>query len=326
MAQSTTLCVGMEVHKDRIAVADVAQEPGADVPYLDTIGTRQDDIAPLGRTMPSQDPRLIFLYAAGPCGSGRSRSLPNTASHCWGVAPSLLPKKAGERVKTDRRDALQRTRLARAGALTPVSIPPGADAASRDLTRACAGQRPARRAGLRGARPTAGGWRKAWGPLRRHSSSCTPRAGPSRSPRSAAGGWTRHVVSRSHPGAGLPASPPAWRGGPCTVTRTRGAAMGDRTRCEPPRALRQFLGGGPAASSSGARRQHGAMTHTGPPQARRVRVAGAWASRSPANIGRPFHVRLANQLTSMQAIRCKPMFGGGLPPQSDAMTGPARSP
>ena len=69
MSQSTTLFVGMDVHKETIAVAYVAQEPGAEVTYSGTIGTRQCDSDTLIRTRQSKAQHRIFLYEAGPCGS-----------------------------------------------------------------------------------------------------------------------------------------------------------------------------------------------------------------------------------------------------------------
>src|SRR5262249_35255459 len=68
MSQSSTLFIGMDVHKDTIAVAYVAQEHGAEVTYLGTIGTRQCDIDQLVRKMQSKAKHLIFVYEAGPCG------------------------------------------------------------------------------------------------------------------------------------------------------------------------------------------------------------------------------------------------------------------
>jgi transposase len=68
MSQSSTLFIGMDVHKDSIAVAYVAQDHGAEVTYLGTIGTRQGDIDQLIRKMPSKAKHLIFVYEAGPCG------------------------------------------------------------------------------------------------------------------------------------------------------------------------------------------------------------------------------------------------------------------
>src|SRR5215475_7013026 len=136
MAQSSTLFIGMDVHKDTIAVAYVAQAQGAEVTYMGTIGTRQCDIAQLIRKMQSKAQHLIFVYEAGPCGYWLYRYLTKKDYDCWVVAPSLIPKKAGDRIKTDRRDAVQLARLARSGDLTVVYVPKVDDEAIRDLTRA----------------------------------------------------------------------------------------------------------------------------------------------------------------------------------------------
>jgi transposase len=69
MHQSSTRYVGLDVHQDSIAVAYVAQDHGAEVTDLGTIGTRQADIDHLGRKLPSKAPHLVFVYEAGPCGS-----------------------------------------------------------------------------------------------------------------------------------------------------------------------------------------------------------------------------------------------------------------
>jgi transposase len=69
MSQSRTLFIGMDVHKDAIAVAYVAQDHGAEVASLGTIGTRQCDLEQLIRKRPSKAPHLIFIDEAGPCGS-----------------------------------------------------------------------------------------------------------------------------------------------------------------------------------------------------------------------------------------------------------------
>src|SRR4029453_7589232 len=74
--------------------------------------------------------------AAGPCGYWLSRYLTKKGSPCWGVAPSFMPKKTGDRVKTDRPDARQRRRLRRRAAPPPVSAPRVDDEAIRDLSRA----------------------------------------------------------------------------------------------------------------------------------------------------------------------------------------------
>jgi transposase len=136
MAQSRTLSVGMDVHKESMAVASVAQAHGAEVVSLGTIGTRQCEIEKLLRQLQSKRKPLVFVYEAGPCGSWLSRSLRKKGDGCWGVAPSWMPKKPGDRVQTDRREARQLARLMRAGDLTPVSVPAIADAAIRALSRA----------------------------------------------------------------------------------------------------------------------------------------------------------------------------------------------
>jgi transposase len=136
MSQSTTLFLGMDVPKDSIAVAYVAQDHGAEVTYLGTVGTRQSDIDNFVRKMQSKAKHLVFVYEAGPCGYWLYRYLTKTGYHCCVVAPSLIPKKSGDRVKTDRRDAVQLARLMRSGDLTPVYVPTVEDEAMRDLTRA----------------------------------------------------------------------------------------------------------------------------------------------------------------------------------------------
>jgi transposase len=136
MPHSTTLYVGMDVHKESMAVAYVAQDHGAEVVFLGCIGTRQCNIDKLIRQLQSKSQELVFVYEAGPCGYWLYRYLTKKGHICWVVAPSLIPKKAGDRVKTNRRDALQLARLMRPGDLTPVYVPTVEDEAIRDLTRA----------------------------------------------------------------------------------------------------------------------------------------------------------------------------------------------
>jgi transposase len=136
MPQSSTLYIGMDVHKASLAVAYVAQDHGAEVTALGPIGTRQADIDHLIRKLQSKANHLVFVYEAGPCGYWLYRDLTKKGSACWGVAPSLIPHKAGDRVQTDRRDAGPLARLMRSGDLTPVDVPAVADEAIRDLSRA----------------------------------------------------------------------------------------------------------------------------------------------------------------------------------------------
>jgi transposase len=117
MAQSRTLCIGMDGPKDTIAVAYVAQDHGAEVTFRGTMGTRQCASEHLGRKRPSKATHLLVVYEAGPWGYWRSRDLTKKSDDCGGGAPSLIPQKPGDRVKTDRRDAAHLARLARSGDL-----------------------------------------------------------------------------------------------------------------------------------------------------------------------------------------------------------------
>ena len=110
MAQSRTRFLGMDVHPETMAVAYGAQEHGAEVTSLGTMGTRQCAIDHLVRKMPAKAKHLIFIYEAGPCGYWLYRYLTKKDYDCWVVAPSLIPKKSGDRVKTNRRDAVQLAR------------------------------------------------------------------------------------------------------------------------------------------------------------------------------------------------------------------------
>lgn len=127
--------VGLDVHKETIA-ASVAEGNGGEVRYLGEIANTSEAIEKLVKQLRKSDVDLLFCYEAGPCGYGIYRQLTELGWDCKVVAPSLIPKKAGDRVKTDRRDSLMLARLLRAGELTAVWVPDGVQEALRDLTRA----------------------------------------------------------------------------------------------------------------------------------------------------------------------------------------------
>lgn len=127
--------VGLDVHKDTIAVS-VASDDGSEARYWGQIGNTSDQVDKLIAKLRKGGARLSFCYEAGSCGYGLYRRLTDLGWDCLVVAPSLIPRKAGDRVKTDRRDSLSLARLHRAGELTGVCVPDDEQEALRDLTRA----------------------------------------------------------------------------------------------------------------------------------------------------------------------------------------------
>ena len=136
MSEPPPLFVGLDVHKDSIAVAH-AQGQRAEPPvFVGAIDARQADLDKLVRRLHAKTPTLVFAYEAGPCGYGLHRYLTGQGFACQVVAPSLIPKKPGDKIKTDRRDAVELARRLRSGDLTRVYVPSVDDEAMRNRCRA----------------------------------------------------------------------------------------------------------------------------------------------------------------------------------------------
>jgi transposase len=120
--------IGLDVHKETIAVA-IAPDNASEVRAYGIIGGTLDAVDKLLKKLASPKVELRLVYEVGPCGFVLHRHLKNKGLRCDVVAPSLIPKKASDRVKTDRCDATQLARLFRAGELTPIYVPDQEDEA-----------------------------------------------------------------------------------------------------------------------------------------------------------------------------------------------------
>jgi transposase len=134
MEEGIKFFVGLDVHKDTIAVgvAEAGRAPAR------LVGSIAHDVSKLLKLLAryGEPGRVQVVYEAGPTGYGLQRELTRRGFQCQVIAPSLIPKRAGDRVKTDRRDGLRLAELSRAGELRAVWIPDPADEAIRDLARA----------------------------------------------------------------------------------------------------------------------------------------------------------------------------------------------
>ena len=296
--------VGLDVHKDTIAVA-VALPGRAEPVYRGEIAHQRKAVTQWLERLSREFEGLVllFCYEAGPCGYGLYRQLVESGHDCQVVAPSLIPKKAGERIKTDRRDALKLARLLRAGELTAVWVPDTEQEAMRDLTRA--------RDDMKGQQ------RKA----RQQLNAFVLRQGqhwPSGKTRWTQGhfNWLEsirfaqpwlQIVLQEYIDAVKAATQrvndltdqllralPSWSMAPVVeaLVALRGidtlaatvilAELGDIRRFDSPKQLMAYLGLVPSEHSSGGRRRQGAITLTGNAHARRMLVECAWSYRFAA--------------------------------------------
>src|SRR5438309_1981137 len=134
--ENRSMSVGLDVHKETIDVSIAEGHRNGEVRHYGVIASDLEPLDKVVRALRAPNRRLHFVYEAGPCGFGIYRHLTKRGEHCVVVSPSMVPKRSGDRVKTDRRDSLALARLHRAGELRPIYVPDDADEAMRDLVRA----------------------------------------------------------------------------------------------------------------------------------------------------------------------------------------------
>ena len=314
MSESSTIFIGLDQHKESIAVAYVGEDRSLEPIYLGPIGTRTSEVDAMVRKLQSKGKKLVFAYEAGPCGYGLYRHLTRKGHTCLVVAPALIPRKAGDRVKNDRRDAVNLCRLLRSGDLKSVYVPQIGDEAIRDLCRA----REDAVSDLRAAKYRLKSF------LLRHDIRFNGKAD-----------WkTAHLRWLGEVKCATPAQQvvfqeyvramaqcferverlelelgehvKTWRLSPVvealqalrgvrfTVAVTAIAELGDLTRFAKPRQLMSFLGLHPSEYSTGEKRRLGGIAKTGNSHARRALVEGAWAYRFPARVSKQIQARQEN--------------------------------
>jgi len=303
--------IGLDVHKDSIAIALADDGRNGEIRLYGTIGGDLASLDKAIRKFRRSSVELRFVYEAGPCGYEIYRHLTSQGFHCDIIAPSMTPKRSGDRIKTDRRDAVTLARLYRAGELTPVYVPREDDEAMRDL--------------VRGREDAVNATRKA----RQRLSAFVLRHGfrySGRNPWSVAHLRWLAAIKMPHPAQQVTLQEyihsieecseridrlteqilkliPAWRMAPvvAALQALRGVAtvvavtmvveIGDLRRFENPRQLMAYLGLVPSENSSGQTTKRGGITKTGNGHARRALIEAAQSYSHPARVSRELRKR-----------------------------------
>jgi len=309
----TEAFIGIDTSKLRNAVAIADGGRGGEVRFLGEFPATEAAIRKLVSKLAAKYARLTFCYEAGPTGYGLYRLIKSLGHECIVVAPSLIPKKSGERVKTNRRDALSLAKLLRAGELTAVWVPDERHEAMRDLSRASQGAKK----DLQGKRQQISSMmlrlgriypgKTTWGPTHmnwlmaqklehveqriafeelmqgmRQETERIERL--EQTIREAVPEWSL---------AELVTAVQAMRGIDLIAAVGVVAETGDLSRFQNPRELMGYLGLVPSESSTGDKVKRGGITKAGNGRARRILVEAAWAYRHPARVGREKQAKVA---------------------------------
>ncbi|HBY85890.1 MAG TPA: IS110 family transposase [Colwellia sp.] len=306
MNKHSILFIGLDTHKEFNEVAYIEEHRGAQPVHLGRVSSSKVAVQKLVRQFESKysGATLHFVYEAGPCGYWIYRLITSLGHCCYVVAPSLIPKKPGEKIKTDKRDALKLAKLLKSEDLTPIYVPEPEDEAVRDLSRA----REVAMKDLKDAKyqlkalllrnninyKGTANWSQKhlrWLTeivlphpaqhivLQEFLHTITERI--SRLER-LDNELTHHVQQwRYYP---VVKAIQAMRGVRLLVATGVVAELGDLSRFDHPRKLMSYLGLVPSEHSSGGKRHIGAITKCGNGRARRLLVEGAHTYRYAANI------------------------------------------
>ena len=306
MNHHTEAFVAFDTSKLRNAVAVADAGRAGEVRFVGEIDNTAVATAKLVKKLAGRYERLTFCYEAGPTGYGLYRQIKSLGHECLVVAPSLIPQKPGDRVKTNRRDALSLAKQLRAGDLTAVWVPDERHEAMRDLSRA----RGAAVEDLRGKRqqvsafllrrglhyPGKKTWTKAhmvWlaGVKLAHAEQriafeemlLAVRQAQERierleqAIRAAVADWSLAEVVTALM---------AMRGLDLVSATTFLAEIGDLSRFQTPRELMAYLGLVPSEASTGDTVRRGPITKTGNRRARRILVECSWSYQHAPRVGK----------------------------------------
>ncbi|MFM2598214.1 IS110 family transposase [Vibrio fortis] len=313
MSNDSIIFIGLDTHKSFIQVAVLQEHQGANPQQLDPIKSDGSALIRLTKQLQSKYPKatLYFVYEAGPCGYWTYRSIKSLEHCCNVVAPSLILKKPGDRIKTDKRDAVKLAKLLKAEELTPIYVPKAEDEAIRDLSRA----RETAMKALKDAKFQLNGF-----PLRNNTQATV------------SDNWSKkHLRWLTRPHSSSPSQQIVlqeiiitidewiqrlqrldnellhqvknWRYYPVVkaiqamcgvrllVALGTIAELGDLRRFDHPRKLMAYLGLVPTENSSGGKTRRGRLTKCGNSRARRLLVEGAHTYKHKANISVELQLR-----------------------------------
>ena len=289
-----TTHVGLDVHKDSIWAAQALS--GGEVVELGSFENTPTAVGRLVRRLQRRSAKVSFVYEAGPCGYDLYRQLLSLGQSCQVVAPSLIPRRPGDRIKTDRRDALSLARLSRSGDLVSVWVPDEHHEAVRELVRCREDVKGIERRHRQrmnalllrhGRRWDRSNWtqvHRRWLKTQRFAQIETQEVFDhylhsiieaeerlvviERQMREALVSWSLSP---------LVAALMAMRGVRLITAMTLAGELGDLTRFDSPQELMSFVGLTPSERSSGSTRRQGRITKSGNAHVRRVLIESAWS-------------------------------------------------